>query len=398
MNAESQTKNSQSKVVQKELAQNKTAQSAKKSAANSQAAAVPRQELVQAESHLLQSIAGALPAKDTQLINVMRASLDIFLSRKRLPAANKLVTMQLIEEIVNNEKGKAAMDKSQRLQLAMSLIKNIASPVVNISQVGKTCTVAAYETRIATIYPELYASLIMQVVLKGKYTLADGSEIIYPPNSFANDSTEYKANIASRIFQVTAANVAWQKTTVRPDKLAADLGALRYELAEKKELLKDYTHDKAKGRPVFYDDGTRVECPALTNEQLSLIDRMITGENCVFLISEKWARLPAQSGTFNYKSADELDKFLDYTETGKLPGVRFPLLIGIDGDLLQDGIAKNPAERKKPRSTHIATIMGYDSKTRKLELNNTWNYKFDFVGDKALTSAELWQYLPPPRD
>lgn len=313
-----------------------------------------------------------------------------------MPASNKLITLHIINEIITHDSAATGLSKSDRALIAVDLIRNIASPVGNIEQIGKTCILAAYEVRLATLYPELYASLIMQVVLNGKFQCTDSSFIVFPLNSLSNKETAGNANWANRIFQIEIANIAWQKAYTRPDHLSAPLGSLRYEMVGAKEFLRDYSLDQKTGLPVYSNDGGKISSPTIDRDQRFLINKMITGEEVVFQVSSKWAWLKAPPGTYEYSSYAELQRFLEFTSQGKLPGVRFPLVITVDGEMLEDGLS-SPRLGEKAKPTHLATIMAYDTQNQKIWLNNTWGYKEDWVGDRALTMQQFWQFLPAPR-
>ncbi|MBX9719929.1 MAG: hypothetical protein K2X81_00915, partial [Candidatus Obscuribacterales bacterium] len=75
---------------------------------------------------------------------------------------------------------------------------------------------------------------------------------------------------------------------------------------------------------------------------------------------------------------------------------RFPLMISVDGDRLING-ANSPTIFRNREGTHLATLMSYDPKTQKVELNNTWGDEDDFLGDRALSLSQLWEYLPRPK-
>lgn len=255
--------------------------------------------------------------------------------------------------------------------------------------------------RLATIYPELYASLIMQVALAGQYRCTNGSMVRYPMNSFSNEKTGEKSNWASRLFQVTAVNIAWQNNTIRPDYLSAEKGALRYELIGDYEVLKDYSVERENGWPVYFYSGSKCTSPALDRDQDSLIDQLITGQKTVIQICAYNPRFKGSLGTFVYRSQEELQKFLEYTSTNKLPGVKFPvkfpLKITVDGGRLRSSFSQHTVYGSAV-ATHEVTIMYYNPSTKKVGLNNTWGAEKDWTGDHALGIEHLWFILPKPKD
>lgn len=350
--------------------------------------------LRQAASSLMETICSTFGTKDAALSKKISSYEDEFCAHSQAPEANKILTFQIIQQTVVPFQTATGLSKIQRASIALDTLANIASPVHNIGQVGNTCKFASYEVRTATLNPELYASLIMQVALLGKFKCTDGSEIIYPLNSLSNVETAKYANWASRIFQVTAANIGWQTSTERPDKLQADKGSLRFELVGKIESLRDYSLDKNKGLAVFSRDGSKVKSPHTNRKQEKLINKLITGEETITVINEEWKGHP-EPGTFNYSSYAQLQKFLQYVAEGRLPNIHFPLMISVDGDRLQ---ANGKPVLHNKEGSHLVTIISYDPKTTRVELNNTWYDDDDYVGDRALTFQKLCEYLPRPEN
>ena len=351
-------------------------------------------ELSKATDSLNSTIIKTLGTADAALLKKLNGYEDAFCTKSQAPEPNKILTFQIIQQMVAADKALTGLSAIQRASIAIDTLANLASPVQNIGQVGNTCKFASYEVRIATLTPELYASLIMQIVLLGKFKCSDGSEIVYPLNSLSNVETSKYANWASRIFQVTAANIGWQSSTERPDKLAAEKGSLHFELVGKNESLRDYSLDKTRGLAVFSRDGAKVHSPYTNRKQEKLINRLITGQETITVINEEWAGHP-EPGTFNYSDYAQLQKFLQFVADGRLPNVHFPLLISIDGDRLQ---AQGKPVLHNKEGNHLVTIMSYDPKTTKVELNNTWYDDDDFVGDRALTFQQLCNYLPRPEN
>lgn len=359
---------------------------------STQAAAALPADLIQASNQVLNAICTAFATNDPRVKEKVKAVILAFCGRTGIANSNKVITLSLIQELVNHPQSALGLSKIQRASIALDTLNNLASPTANIDQVGKTCIYAAYEVRVATLYPELYASLIVQVCLTGEFRCTDGSMMIYPRNSVSNVETARKSNWASRLFQVSTANMAWQSMTVRPDDLSAEKGSLRFELVGKDEGVKDYSLGNGSRLSVFSYGGYKVNSPFTDRKQEKLVNKLLTGEDDITYINRvyKGRALP---GSFNYSDYPQLQKFLQYTAEGKLPGVRFPLSISIDGDRLQKGANAKDIPHVR-EGNHVATIMGYDPATQKVDLNNTWGEEDDFVGTKALTFQALCQYLP----
>ncbi len=376
------------------LSINGIANGADLSSKNQALSASPQASLALPCKQVTDAFIKALGTNDPKLSAKIQSYLNAFCKKTQIPTENKIITLNIIEELIKHDKSALGLSKIQRASLALDTLSNIASPTGSIQQVGSTCKFAAYEVRVATLNPELYASLIMQVALSGQFKCTDGSIIIYPPNSVSNVETAKYANWASRIFQITACNIGWQTSTMRPDKLAAEKGCLRFEIAGKVEGLKDYSLDKNFGLNVYSRSG-RVKTPYTSREQEKLINKLLTGREEITVINEQYKDLN-DPGAFTYDDFAQLQKFLQYTAEGRLPNVRFPLMISVDGDRLING-TNAPTIFRNREGTHLATLMSYDPKTQKVELNNTWGDEDDFLGERALTLSQLWEYLPRPK-
>ncbi len=319
--------------------------------------------------------------------------LKSFSEDSRIPEKARVATMREIQKLIEPKTVSTNLSQLDRARIGSDIIDNVRLPDFCIRQLGGTCVIASYEVRLASLYPERYADLIRQVATTGKYQALDGSVTQVPRNSFSNSKTDYVANQASRLFQVTAPNIAWQQSIKRPDGSSVAPGNLIYEMPGKKTFLKDYSTNP-KGTALLSAEGKTIDSPHLPREAQTFIDEKIVGRGEIFQITRKSAH--EVPGNFYYRDMTQLSEFLRDVSQGKRKDARFPLLIDVDANLIQDGIKlKSTAE---PVMNHSATILGLNWKNGNIELNNTWSTgNGDFIREKALTVEQLWTVLPRPK-
>lgn len=323
-------------------------------------------------------------------------TLDIlkgFSEDSRIPERTRVATMHEIQKLVEPKTVGTKLSQLERAKIGSDILDNVRLPDLCIKQLGGTCVIASYEVRLASLYPEKYAELIRQVATTGKYHALDGSITPVPLNSLSNSKTHYTANHASRIFQVTAPNLAWQQAVTRPDGTPVSPGSLVYEMPGRKTFLKDYSTDP-EGSILLNRIGQTIDSPHLDRAAQKLIDDKIVGRSEIFQITRQSAlEVP---GNFYFRDMAHLREFLSEVSQGKRKDARFPLLIDVDANLIQQGIKiKYGAE---PEMNHAATLLSFDAKAGKVELNNTWgNRSGDYVRENALTVEQLYTVVPRPK-
>ncbi len=374
-------------------------------------------------------------------------ALNHFCENSQLSEARRLQTVREIQNLLSPTEGSPTLSQMDRARLAVNVIDNITAPAVTVQQIGETCTVASLEIRIATLDPDRYANMIRQVATTGSYRCNDGTTIRFPPNSLTRIDGE-NGNHASRIFQVTAANIVWQNATALPDGTPVARGSLRYEHSADGECVRNYSRQGRVGEIVRDTNGREIDHPFLHSEQQHQINMSITGRNEIIQITAAWGDLQAQTGCFAYRSEEDLRRFLTDVANGTRRNIRFPLLISVDADVppfstrartppppdvqpatVRGGggpgagaarpapsespgsvrgagadssstgnrIERGAARSTNPQSNHVVSVVGFNPETGRVEIDNTWGFDRDHIGDNALRLSTLWGALPRPR-
>lgn len=350
-------------------------------------------QIQQARNRLANTLNERLEAYNGRILQDAFTDLKHFSERTQLPERMRVRTILEINAMMRRPEVATNLSQTDRAFLGSDILKNITMPGACINQIGGTCVVASYEVRLASLYPQKYANLIRQVATTGSYRSLDGTVTKIPVNSISNADTRGEGNHANRLFQLTVPNIAWQTATKRPDGASVPAGSLVYEMPGNRTYLMDYSSDK-RGVPTLNYHNQIIDHPYLTRSSQALIDDRIVGRSEIFQITRSTGH--DARGTFSYKSFDDLKGFLGEIAEGKRKDARFPLLIDVDADRIQRGLRKTFTG--DPEMNHTATLLSYDGKSGKIELNNTWSSgSGDYVSNKAINLEKLWKALPRAR-
>lgn len=355
-------------------------------------------QIKEARDKLGNTLNSQLDSHDVRELKNALTDLKYFSESTRIPERMRVKTILEINALVSQKAVNTNLSQVDRALLGSDVLKNITLPYSCITQLGGTCIVASYEVRLASLYPDRYANLIRQVATNGTYRALDGSTTHVPSNSISNADTRLSGNHASRLFQVTLPNIAWQASTKRPDGTSVRAGSLVYEMPGTNTYLMDYSSGK-RGVPLLDHDNQIINSPYLNAPKQTMINDKIVGHPEIFQITR--ARLIGERpyerrGSFQYKSQEHLQRFLQEVSEGKRKDARFPLLIDVDADRIQRGLRKTFTG--EPAMNHVATLLSYDSKTGKVEMNNTWSRgNGDYLRERAISMEKLWKALPRPK-
>jgi hypothetical protein len=273
----------------------------------------------------------------------------------------------------------AILPESERIKIAQQVVRNAARPT-SIDQ-GKhgTCNVNVVESRVYTRNPEAAAKLVADVAITGSFTTADGFTItptrrsLMPDDeSGSNPPADGQRGAASHVFQVTAANIRWQRTVLTPDGQLSAWGKVVYEQIPSKrsrfsgdtgERIMDYNANPPR-ETTDYKRG-----PSLSVSDLPGISNQITGRSEKDFVIEN--KVHGGSNTTLVTSPRELE---DALTKGS---VNMPMFIrvhtGNDPFLTESG-----GNWTRQRGVwHVVSITGYDAKTQKVTIDNQWGSRSD---------------------
>lgn len=288
----------------------------------------------------------------------------------------------------------AVIPEKERMRIAQQIIRNAAKPS-SIDQ-GKhgTCNVAVVESRTYTRNPDSAAKLIADVATTGSFTTDDGTAIapsrrslIPDDESGRNPPSDGERGAASHVFQVTAANIHWQRRVVTPDGKFAGFGKIQYEQIPTKrsqisgdtgERVMDYSTSPAR-EVTDYKRG-----PSLSVSDLTDIANQITGKTEKNFVIEN--KVHGGIGTIHVTSPKELEDALK-NGTANMP-IFIRVHTGNDPFLSDSG-----GNFSRQRGVwHVVCVTGYDPQTRKVSIDNQWGAR----SDKNVDLAKLYKATLEP--
>ncbi len=288
----------------------------------------------------------------------------------------------------------AVLPEKERLRIAQQIIRNAAKPT-SVDQ-GKhgTCNVAVVESRTYTKNPDAAAKLVADVATTGSFTTDDGTTItptrrslIPDDESGHNPPSDGQRGAASHVFQVTAANIHWQRRVVTPDGKYAGFGKIQYEQIPSKrsrvsgdtgERVMDYSIDPPR-EVTDYKRG-----PSLSVSDLTDISNQITGKAEKDFVVEN--KVHGGIGTIHVTSPKELEDALK-SGTASMP-MFIRVHTGNDPFLSDSG-----GNFSRQRGVwHVVCVTGYDPQTRKVSIDNQWGAR----SDKTVDVAKLYKATLEP--
>lgn len=305
----------------------------------------------------------------------------------------QLAAIEELAKLMDCDKTKTRpLNQRERELLAINIAENLADPTTIKQGKNHSCNVASLEVRTACLYPERYARLVSEVALTGSYRLKDGQDIKLVSDNLKPLSGEDRGH-ASRIFQLTAANIGWQSESCYhtrnkhkdPIEVEVRKGNIRYvldrrtaERGDTGERLMDYSSGEPK--EIESPGGSIVNDPHM-HTKLSMRQRIadeIAGKSEPSSIS----RRSEEPGAVHVKDADELHHLLRRlaVSLGRDEKLAFPLNIAID-------TSKEPFKKDYKESgshgKHSVTIMSYDPASRLVSIVDTNGEAFHRMRPKS---------------
>jgi hypothetical protein len=293
----------------------------------------------------------------------------------------------------------------QRQQLASDIMRQVENPFsINQGQ-HNTCAFAATEARTYTVNPRAAVELIRQVATTGMYVTAHGEKIKIDKSNLAPDNEAVSGgsgarSYASQLFQITAANIYWQRQKQDPRGIQCGQGAIHY-IQKRPELV--IPNDTGERLQIFWQDDTvetvvsdsgRPICePCVSIAQVQEIGTLIAqgpgkqlGKQFV-LADRKFDRSRKYIGV---KSMEDLRKqLIECQQTN-----RMPLVAAVD---ISHGLFEAPSNTTqihdfKPQ-WHAVCITTYDAQHDTVSVDNFWGAESDRIGANSIALPELYSVI-----
>lgn len=236
----------------------------------------------------------------------------------------------------------------------------------------RTCSLAVIQNRLFTLRPARAAQLIADIMVKGCFRTFDRSQIMMTPRMLRLDEhacaklTDGYRNVASMIFQRTAANVHWQRAPYGPTGEHVVRGNLLYYHSphctptRTGEMLVDVSHSPPK---IMRDHGNHlIDSPHLYLEQIVDVYQQIDDGHApkLLILTASFGKpyICSEGISTKLESVGEL--------TGALQRVlneeAFPIFVHV--------------------GEHIAVVRNYDPQTNTVAFDNNWTCGHDHLGEE----------------
>jgi hypothetical protein len=297
--------------------------------------------------------------------------------------------------------GSAPLDQSARIKVAEQALHHAAYPTQIDQGRHDTCNVTTVEVRNFSRNPAAAVKLIADVATTGSFTCADGSKIIVDAKSLKTDeessqnpAADRERSYASQIFQITAANVYWQRQEADPAGNYATRGSLRFiQDASKRGFL---TGDTGERLMAYWSTPPKelAKSPALGASALKDIADQIAGTSDDGFVIEN--KIKGGANTVHVASeADLKDALSNLKKSGQLPAI-IRVHTGNEPFLTDQG-----GGLSRSRGVwHVVSITAYDEQSGKVWMDNQWGKSSDHqmkVGDLYKATLEppgnAWQMI-----
>lgn len=309
----------------------------------------------------------------------------------------------------------------ERAQLATEVLKQAACPI-NINQGNhNTCAFAAIEARIYTLYPHAAAQLLRQVASTGRYLTSNSESIKLDASNLRADNEATmpgygNRSYASQLFQITAANIYWQRQQEDPRGIKCGVGRIYYTQKPASLLLHSDTGERLQIRwedgviETVVDDSGRPMCqPCVSLTEVQEVGTIVASSpQSTFVIAGR--KFDRSQKYIPVKSMEDLRRKLTDSQTDR----SMPLVAAVDskrGWFAEDPTARKMAggwytledsrvKTKRPLADavpnggwHAVCITGYDAINDTVSIDNFWGPHADHLGDKAISLSDLYSAI-----
>jgi len=274
--------------------------------------------------------------------------------------------------------GQAPIDLSNRVKIAEQALHHAAYPNQIDQGHHDTCNVTTVEVRNFSRDPAAAVKLIADVATTGSFVTADGSKIMIDAKclktdgeSSRNPTADGDRSYASQIFQITAANVAWQRRTIDPAGNFHVKGTLRFEQDPNKRS--NFSGDTGERLMSYSTTPPKelAETPALGASSLKDIANQISGKTDDGFVIEN--KIKAGNNTVQVGSEKDLkDALAAIKQAGHFPAIirvhtgNQPFLSDQGGGL-----------SRSKGVWHVVCVTAYDEQTGKVWIDNQWGRSSD---------------------
>lgn len=378
-------------------------------------------DLVSQRAQLNDQIENKLDAATASRMKEDMKTFETNAKKNNLGDAEVAQTYQQIGRLMGNNPD-APVSAADRLKAAEQVL-HYAGTSVDVDQgYHNTCGLASMEARMYTRNPSAAAKLVADVATTGQFKTKDGSTIQVDPQSMQRDSEAKvsdgagsgQRSYASQLFEVTAANVYWQRQTALPDTNGGSLtvigsdgkatlvssdrvpqGSLRYEQhtpvagmtpPDTGERLMNYsknppevTHDRG---------GNDIRQPFVSIDKVTDISNQITGKDETRIALES-----SQGGSASSIKVGSEQELKNALAGAKADG-NLPLLVQVHSGNEPFYTDSGAGAAGGSGGWHLVNITDYDAAAGRVSIDNQWGWSTDRLsGDRRLTTSQMYSAL-----
>ncbi len=354
--------------------------------------------------------------KDPEQLAQFRADMlryEKTLEGKDLGAIEGAAVYDQIRRLLEHE-GDQPTKAADRVVLAQQVMRQIATPSCVDQGNHPTCNVATVESRTYKRNPQAAAQLVADVATTGKYRASDGTEVEIGATSLRPDAQasvnpppDGARSYASQLFQITAANIAWEQQNARSDPP----GKIRYEQyrpgekdgvgntvlsypEDSGERVIDYS--KSPPQEVSDPEGQAARSPNLRADQIVDVSNAISGEprfEHVLFNHEKNLIGDGKGVTVVNSEAQFEQKLIEAVEKGQLP-----VLVNVDTTCEPFWTDSGGGTAGGSGGTHLVTITGYEAgPPARVSVDGQWGSANDHAGNRSIAVHDLYMSMRNPK-
>jgi hypothetical protein len=285
-------------------------------------------------------------------------------------------------------KGNQPVSRENRIVLAEQVLEQAAHPMGIDQGQHLTCNVTTVEARIYSKYPSKAAALVADVALTGKFetenprdndVVLDRSSLKPDKEAANNPPKDGERSYASQIFQMTAANIHWQRRLFDPNGVGVARGELRYvqiEPINSEDTGERVRNSKGETLKIRDEDGkeSKITEPFLDVGDLVSISNEITRK------TETNFALANSAECFDcyvhgFKTEQEFAKVLKDEKS------QYPLILMVH--TYNEPFWKDSGHGGKGGAGgdmggwHVVNVNSYNEKTGEVQISNQWGDKTD---------------------
>ena len=338
---------------------------------------------------LLNAIQNAsdIPAKEkNEMIRDIKA-LEARAARDFIPRQEILGVYENVSRLLE-AKGNQPVTRENRVVLAEQILEQVAHPMSIDQGQHQTCNVTTVEARIYAKYPSKAAALVTDVALTGKFVTENTRDndvvldrsCLRPDKEAANNPPkDGDRSYASQIFQMTAANIHWQRRMYDPNGVGVARGDLRYVQVQP-------INDQDTGERVRKPNGETVKIRDKDGNETKIMEPFLGMGDLVSISNEITRKRESNFAIAN--SAENRESLVggftteqSFAEILRSEKSQYPVILMVH--TYNEPFWKDSGHGDKGGAGgdmggwHVVNVTGFNERTGEVQISNQWGDRTD---------------------